>query len=94
MKRPESILHNHNSIPCYTGEEADGCAICIRNKVNFDWEEFLPSKWELKEILSHIDYDCFGKEGMTHGKRAMLQAEAISKRLVKVEEGKDENANN
>ena len=26
-------LHTHNSIPCYTGEEDEGCTTCIRNKV-------------------------------------------------------------
>ena len=25
-------LHTHNSIPCYTGDEDEGCVICIGNK--------------------------------------------------------------
>lgn len=25
-------LHSHNSIPCYRGDEDEGCCLCIRNK--------------------------------------------------------------
>ena len=25
-------LHTHNSIPCYTGEEDEGCDSCVKNK--------------------------------------------------------------
>lgn len=25
-------LHKHNSIPCYTGDENEGCITCVKNK--------------------------------------------------------------
>ncbi len=28
----EKELHSHDSIPCYTGEEKEGCITCIKNQ--------------------------------------------------------------
>ena len=33
IKLPEKELHRHNSIPCYTDYEKEGCVTCIRNAV-------------------------------------------------------------
>jgi len=40
MKKPEKILHNHNSIPGYFDGEDEGCSVCIRNRACENWEKW------------------------------------------------------
>ena len=55
MKKPEKILHTHDSIPSYTSGLEDGCIVCVRNKAIADCEEYYKEEVKrIKEISERV----------------------------------------
>lgn len=54
---PEEVIHKHDSIPCFTGMEKEGCVICIRNRAIADCK-----RADEREALSEKVIELLAKE--------------------------------
>ena len=88
IEKPKKILHTHDSIPCCTGEEKNGCVLCIRNKSCDEWEKFLPSLIEIQNIIDiWIHENGLGNyDKIPKIKEYNKLAKAIAKRLEETNE--------